>query len=685
VVTASDSTDSNSGGLDQVTIVVGVGGNVGNTDVFSGTTIYANRRAQPCTMPENGTIQSITIYHEGGSGNMILAVYEGETEPDFRIAVTPETFINTSAGWQTVNLTDAVYVQSGRKVWLAWVFEDNPGIRYESGTPGRADAGIGWSGGMPENFGSSSTSGYIYSVYASYGTDTSPTNQAPLVDAGSPLTVTFPDSANLDGTVTDDGIPSGTVTTTWSKQSGDGMVTFGDASAVDTTATFSEVGTYVLRLTADDGALAAYDDITINCYELTVDVFVAAYDSSQADKDRADYVCDGDDDDVQIQAAIDSLGSGGGAIYIAEGTYTADDTMRIEEDDITIMGEGHIRKGFSGGAGLFHARVCDNFRIEGLEMEELPGAGGGWHPLVRISGCTGARVSGNLLHNVERGIYVESDLATGTKASDVWITDNEIYDVHYAGIGMRNGCEYVYIERNEIHDSSGTGLLYGIATQSMGEWDPANPFNEWIYIRDNYIHDWDGNKPIDVHGDNHVLVEGNIIYDNTGSSAIYLHAIHVAGDVTGLHDWRVIDNEIIGTNRGIWIGAEDGIEVNDVEVSGNTIKEFASMAIYIETTASGDPGAEMHGVDVNDNNILDYEGTEDYSCGIRLACNAAVYANDFNILRNAIHGTGSVENLDYGIRVSNVDDGLIDDNVITGYFQKAEIYVSNSSNVVVDP
>ena len=41
------------------------------------------------------------------------------------------------------------------------------------------------------------------------------------------------------------------------------MVIFGDANAVDTTATFSELGTYVLRLVATDGEMAAFSEVTI--------------------------------------------------------------------------------------------------------------------------------------------------------------------------------------------------------------------------------------------------------------------------------------------------------------------------------------------------------------------------------------------------------------------------------------
>jgi len=92
-----------------------------------------------------------------------------------------------------------------------------------------------------------------------------PPNQPPIVDAGPNDSVTLPASANLNGTVNDDGLPNppGAVTTTWSKFSGPGNVTFGNANAVDTSATFSLPGSYVLRLTADDGDLTTSDDVTI--------------------------------------------------------------------------------------------------------------------------------------------------------------------------------------------------------------------------------------------------------------------------------------------------------------------------------------------------------------------------------------------------------------------------------------
>ena len=46
-------------------------------------------------------------------------------------------------------------------------------------------------------------------------------------------------------------------------EGGGTLITFGDAGAVDTTANFSTDGTYVLRLTANDGELENFDEVTI--------------------------------------------------------------------------------------------------------------------------------------------------------------------------------------------------------------------------------------------------------------------------------------------------------------------------------------------------------------------------------------------------------------------------------------
>ena len=90
-------------------------------------------------------------------------------------------------------------------------------------------------------------------------------NQPPTVDVGADMNVTLPDTINLVGIVNDDGLPDppSNMTFTWSQVSGPGVVTFSNPNVPITTASFSTDGTYVLRLTANDGELQGSDDVTV--------------------------------------------------------------------------------------------------------------------------------------------------------------------------------------------------------------------------------------------------------------------------------------------------------------------------------------------------------------------------------------------------------------------------------------
>jgi hypothetical protein len=90
-------------------------------------------------------------------------------------------------------------------------------------------------------------------------------NTTPSVNAGSDQMVTLPGAAGLSGSVSDDGlpIPPGLLSFSWSKVSGPGNVSFSNPNALDSSATFSTPGSYVLRLMASDGVLSNTDDISI--------------------------------------------------------------------------------------------------------------------------------------------------------------------------------------------------------------------------------------------------------------------------------------------------------------------------------------------------------------------------------------------------------------------------------------
>ena len=90
-----------------------------------------------------------------------------------------------------------------------------------------------------------------------------PFNMRPCVEAGADQNILITASALLKGAVTDDGDSTGALTVTWSKLSGPGAVTFANARALATTASFSAPGTYVLNLTANDGQLQKSDEMKV--------------------------------------------------------------------------------------------------------------------------------------------------------------------------------------------------------------------------------------------------------------------------------------------------------------------------------------------------------------------------------------------------------------------------------------
>lgn len=90
-------------------------------------------------------------------------------------------------------------------------------------------------------------------------------NALPSVFAGDDQIIEMPNTVNLAGSATDDGLPSppAILSVQWSVVSGPGTVTFTNAAAVNTTAGFSDSGVYLLRLTADDSELVQSDDIQV--------------------------------------------------------------------------------------------------------------------------------------------------------------------------------------------------------------------------------------------------------------------------------------------------------------------------------------------------------------------------------------------------------------------------------------
>ena len=88
---------------------------------------------------------------------------------------------------------------------------------------------------------------------------------------------------------------------------------------------------------------------------------VAASDASNESKARADYICDGTADDVEIQAAIDSLPAVGGKVYLTEGTFNTVAKILLP-DNTWLQGSG-----FSTviDCGILGDHIIDNNDVSG--------------------------------------------------------------------------------------------------------------------------------------------------------------------------------------------------------------------------------------------------------------------------------------------------------------------------------
>ncbi|WP_167619075.1 T9SS type A sorting domain-containing protein [Maribellus sediminis] len=152
---------------------VPTGTDLGNTTIYSSSSTATGRVSIPVTFTEDGKIGSVSIYHEGGTGNVLLGIYsDASGSPGSRLGVTASTAVSGTAGWQTVSLLDSVPVASGTTVWLAYIFEESVKIHYALGTPGRAYSSDTWSSGMPLDYGTSSKANVNISVYCSYTVNT---------------------------------------------------------------------------------------------------------------------------------------------------------------------------------------------------------------------------------------------------------------------------------------------------------------------------------------------------------------------------------------------------------------------------------------------------------------------------------------------------------------------------------
>ena len=324
------------------------------------------------------------------------------------------------------------------------------------------------------------------------------------------------------------------------------------------------------------------------------------------------YECDGTADDVQIQAAITALTSGG-IVFIKKGTYAISAPMTLLSN-VKIMGEAGtilsaISPTWNSAYGIFHMLNKNDVTIEGInfslagEASAITSAG---HNRLRILKCdftgTTAASEGVLIfepHTNYSGVPIYNTLIQGCTFHDFQstariirifpVTSNSVFNTTISNNLFENikqncilldayyYCRNTNIIGNTFREISGaTGSLYGNAVKAF----PVNgTYIVGLNINDNQFYNSTAAATgqetsfASVYNSKHINIKGNVavvLATNAGAFVnignltwpckyVNIEGNNVAGfdaflDPDSVYFFNMANNQIVDCGSGISTG-----------------------------------------------------------------------------------------------------------------------------------
>lgn len=260
-------------------------------------------------------------------------------------------------------------------------------------------------------------------------------------------------------------------------------------------------------------------------------LLVAASDAPQAWIDHADYACDGTDDQVQIQAAIDALPSLGGKVRLSPGTFMLAWAGQIVEAGVTTV--------------PYCVKVLDT--VGPITIQGVPGA-----TTLKLTDTQPANTVMLAIHGMEASNRTSSTRITGiafdgNKANQpAW---NNLADVSimYAVETTVDHCRFENWKWNGIHN-----FRLGQKTT----------------ITNNYFL---GPAPIRMEN-NYFIITNNIFEDDTTGTYAGVQLVPDS-DVSGYYHRSsiVANNQFLGGAYQLWMGSCAGVVVANNNFSNQAL------------------------------------------------------------------------------------------------------------------
>jgi|GEM_PF-7132444 len=332
-------------------------------------------------------------------------------------------------------------------------------------------------------------------------------------------------------------------------------------------------------------ALTLLAAVTSSATARTVTLIVAADDSTTDSKNEADYVCDGIDDQVEVQNAINALPTVGGTILLMEGTYVFENDVDLLKDNVTLMGQGYgtvITRDYLDGGHIILIGSSTT-RVDGARVEKIRFDRGG------------RTTSGYAVYVSKASNFY----MTNCHFENVWGA-TRLQDVDGATI-TENRCEtmgnaFLFSGASNVDFSNNVGVDIGTNSQEHFVYvaagyrhDTADKDETCVNISNNTIENGTGigvtlYNPLAGTTVTGISITGNVIKDfRTGISVTRgMFDVNVSGnvvtecefigidikdeDITAL----ISDNQIAFCESGIYLGRNTGTVTEKIEVRGNT-------------------------------------------------------------------------------------------------------------------
>lgn len=263
----------------------------------------------------------------------------------------------------------------------------------------------------------------------------------------------------------------------------------------------------------------------------------------------ADFVCDGFEDDLEINAAIASVAAaGGGVVSLAAGIYSTSRPIVCFGDGVAIEGD------IAGGTIIRPASNWESFA-------SLDGAG-----VTGVVSFVGAdRFSA-------RYLTIESDLADSPNGIIAIPTG-----VNGAGDISTNGV----IENNIVRMPQGHN--YSIWSLRSEDISITGNLVEGDASADNASTAQEG---IEVYGGRHVSIEGNTI-SGIGNTAINVGGLATLTPDASVEDISILGNTIINSRVGIsvsttWDPLNGAADAKNILIENNQLKEIFEIGFQIK-------------------------------------------------------------------------------------------------------